>query len=298
MNTMYGIDVSSNQPKDICVRVDYDFAIVKLGGNPKESGFKWDYVNPYVMHQADEAYIKCGCVGLYWFCYGLDDPTIEADFFVNQVKSLGYLKRAVLIIDYEGPALKMGRSWLKKFAKRVEEKAGYRPVLYAQGSAIVNQNLVALGYPIWCANYYKGSQKISGYDTSGMKIYVPEATMWQFTETGYLKGYSKPLDLNKFFGSKNTWRKLAGMKIVEQVAEPAKDNSVRYKIVASELNVRSSRSSRKPNIVGTLKKGSIVYLTDLKKNVYGNTWGKIASGTYKGRYIAVIFKGHVYAKKG
>ena len=207
---LFGIDVSSNQPENICSKVSYDFSIVKMSGNPQ--GYSWNYVNEYAKKQASDAYNKTGCLGLYHFTWGKDANT-EADFFVEQVKKLGYLKKAILVIDYEAQAVELGRKWVKKFADRVKAKAGYSPVIYASGSVIVSQKLFDLGYPIWCTNYYKGYADISGYNTSGMKIYsgCEKSVIWQFTSQGYLSGYSGPLDLDEFFGTKADWQKLAGM---------------------------------------------------------------------------------------
>lgn len=297
-----GIDVSSNQPEDICSRVPYDFAIVKVGGNPnrdcKGRYLKWNYVNPYLQKQVEEAYAQSQCVGLYWFCYGKTDANEEADFFVEQVAKLGMLKRAILVADYEADAVKKGRDWLRKFCKRVEAKAGYSPMIYASGSIIKEQNLGSLGYQIWCANYYLGDKPVKGYDTTGMKLYYAGAKMWQYTEYGYLKGYSGKLDFDRFFGSKEEWKILAGGKAPDKEKTPSTIEGVRYRITASSLNVRSKRSTISGKIVGTLKRDSLVYLKDVKKNAAGNYWGMITSGTYKGKYIAVIFKGNVYAKKG
>ena len=58
---IYGIDVSSNQPANICKLVSYDFAIVKATGNPSQ--YNWDYVNPYMEQQASDAYAKTKKVG-------------------------------------------------------------------------------------------------------------------------------------------------------------------------------------------------------------------------------------------
>jgi len=206
---LYGIDVSSNQPENVCSLVKYDFAIVKMSGNPH--GYAWDFVNPFAARQAREALGKTGCLGLYHFTYGKDAVT-EAKFFVDQVKKLGYLGKAMLVVDYEGDALSLGRIWVSKFADTVKKQAGYSPVIYASGSVITEQNLKVLGYPIWCANYYKGYQNIQGYDTSGMKIWpgCEDALLWQFTSEGYLDGYSKALDLNVFYGSKDDFKKHMG----------------------------------------------------------------------------------------
>ena len=192
--------MSSNQPADICSKVDYDFAIVKATGNPH--GYDWDYVNPYAKQQADEAYAKTGLVGLYHFTYGLKDPCQEADHFIAHVEKLGYLGKAMLVIDYEADALAMGRSWLASLCRRVHELAGYKPVIYTSGGIVVGQMVESLGYPFWAANYYRGYDLVYGYDTEGMRLYrgCENACMWQFTSSGRLDGYSENLDLDEFFG--------------------------------------------------------------------------------------------------
>ena len=152
-------------------------------------------------------------VGLYHFTYGLSDPNKEADFFVDQVKKLGYLNKAVLVVDYEADALSMGRNWVKQLCDRIKAKAGYAPILYCSSSFIAQQNLGSLGYLIWNANYFKGYQKIYGYNTSGCVNGYPKAKIWQFTSTCILSGYAGNLDANVFYGTKNEWKKLAGMKI-------------------------------------------------------------------------------------
>lgn len=211
MAVMYGPDVSSNQPSNILSKIKYDFGIVKMSGNPQ--GYTWNYVNPYAATQAKAAYNKTGCLGLYHFTWG-KDANIEADFFVNEVKKLGYLNKAVLIIDYEAEAVDLGRSWVKKFADRVKAKAGYAPVIYASGSVIVSQNLFGLGYPIWCANYYNGYEPMYGWSVGNCKIYsgCEKSILWQYTSQGYINGYDEALDCNIFYGSKADWQKLAGMK--------------------------------------------------------------------------------------
>ena len=208
---LYGIDVSGdgNQPADICSRVAYDFAIVKVSGNPQ--GYAWNYVNPDAGQQAADARKKTGLLGLYHFGWG-KQADVEAEFFVKQVKALGYLGKAMLVLDYEGECTERGQTWASKFARRVEELAGYKPVIYASGGVIVSQNIFSLGCPIWCANYYKGYAAVSGYDTSGMKIYAgcEKSLIWQFTSQGYLAGYDGPLDLDVFYGSEDDFRALMG----------------------------------------------------------------------------------------
>lgn len=207
---LYGIDVSSNQPADIFSKVKADFGIVKMTGNPQ--AYSWNYVNPYAKQQVADIHKRTGMSGLYHFTWGKDAVT-EADFFVSKVKEIGYLSKSILVIDYEAQAVELGRAWVKKLADRVKAKTGYSPVIYASGSVIIGQKLKELGYPIWCANYYKGYEQVNGYDTSGMKIWsgCEDAILWQFTSSGYLSGYGKPLDLNACYIDKAKWQELAGL---------------------------------------------------------------------------------------
>lgn len=205
---LFGIDVSSNQPEGIVSMVPNDFAIVKVSGNPQS--YAWDYVNPYAKKQAADAMKRHGRLGLYHFTWGKAANT-EADFFVEQVRKLGYVGKAVLVIDYEAEAVDLGRNWVKRFAQRIKERTGVTPVIYASGSVIVSQELFGLGYPIWCANYSKGYQAIEGYSTSGCTIYggCEKSTLWQYTSQGFLDGYDGALDCNVFFGTSADWLKLA-----------------------------------------------------------------------------------------
>lgn len=206
--SMNGIDVSSNQPANICTLVDYDFAIIKVSGNPQN--YAWDYVNPYWKQQAADAYARCGSVGLYHFTWGKAAET-EADFFLAQVGD--YVGKAVLIIDYEGEALQLGREWLRAFIRRIVAKTGVNPMVYASSSVMVEQNLTGLcaeeNCGIWSANYWQGYNRINGYDSSGCRMSIANSVMWQFTSTGYLPGYDYALDLNHFFGDAAQWRAYA-----------------------------------------------------------------------------------------
>ena len=114
--------------------------------------------------------------------------------------------------------------------------------------------------------------------------------MWQYSDNGNIPGVGA-VDTNYCY--RDFPKEINGGK----VATATKTMGVKYKIVADALNVRDKASSVNGNVVGTLKRGAVVRLTNVKKNSKGNTWGKIASGKYKGRYIAVKFHGETYAKK-
>ena len=78
----------------------------------------------------------------------------------------------------------------------------------------------------------------------------------------------------------------------------ASTDGIKYVVLADpSLNVRTKRSTKSGQVVGTVKKGKALRLTALKTNKYGNTWAKIASGTFKGRFVAVKFGGETLAVK-
>lgn len=225
---LYGIDTFNGEGRDILKKVPYDFAIVKMSGNPQN--YAWDYVNPSAATQAGDCMERTGLLGLYHFTWGKENPNVEADFFIEQVKKLGYLGKAMLVIDYEAQAIKRGRAWVKKFAECIVFKAGYKPVIYASSSIIREQKLGSLGYPIWCANYYKGYKRIEGYDTTGCVLGYKDAIMWQFTSSGKLKGSSSMLDLNVFFGTADDFKKYMGP--AEDKPKPTKKSN---KVIAKEV---------------------------------------------------------------
>lgn len=206
--SMNGIDVSSNQPANICKLVPYDFAIVKATGNPPN--YAWNYKNPLMKQQVDDALNKTGCAGLYHFTYGRD-ANEEADLFTNHVKD--YVGRVILVIDYEDKAVDNGREWLRTFIKRVKANTDVNPMVYASSSVIKSQKLVELckeeNCGIWSANYYAGYKAINGYTTDGLRMDIAESVIWQYTSSGHLPGYSGALDLDIFYGDKEAWLKYA-----------------------------------------------------------------------------------------
>lgn len=248
MATMNGVDASSNQPADICSRVQADFAIVKASGNPNSGGLRWNYTNPYMAQQVSDILARTGCAGLYHFGYGMDAAQ-EADFFLQTAQA--YIGRAALVVDYEMPLSDDPANrdrWLRPFCERVIEQTGIRPIIYASASVIQSQGLVALARElncaIWSANYYAGFKAINGYCTDGLVMSVPESAIWQYTSTGYLQGYDKGLDLNVFFGAKEQWLAYATAngQVIEPVAPPEKDNTdAAWRVLANEFGTDVTR---------------------------------------------------------
>ena len=243
MTKLYGVDVYSGEGKNILDKIDYDFAIVKVSGNPQD--YAWNYVNPYAAEQAKDCMKKTGLLGLYHFTWGKENPNTEADFFISEVKKMGYLGKAMLCIDYEAQATRRGRAWVGKFADRIAGKTGQTPIIYASSSVIKEQKLYKLGYPLWCANYYKGYDKIYGYNTSGCVIGFADSLLWQFTSSGRLKGYNGNLDLNVFYGTADDFRKYMHGKGETPSPKPKKSiETLAREVIAGKWSTGAGRSQK------------------------------------------------------
>lgn len=265
---MFGIDVSANQPSNICKLVDYGFAIVKASGNPPVNNYKWNYRNKYMRQQVDDALARTGCAGLYHFTYG-KDAIEEADFFIDTVSD--YIGRAILVLDYEAPfADKNNREWCRAFVRRVKERTGIAPFIYSSSSVIKSQNLVELCREercgLWAANYWAGSKRIDGYDTSGLKKNVSECDIWQFTEYGYLEGYGDRLDLDEFYGDKNDWIAFAtGNGTVKPSMPSVHDTDIAE--LQAECNAQGFSKQKVDGIAG---KNTLAGCPTIRKGASGN----------------------------
>ena len=213
----------------------------------------------------------------YNFTWGKENPNVEADLFIKEVKQMGYLGKAMLVIDYEAQAVKRGRTWVKKFADRIKGKTGVTPVIYASSSVIKEQSLGKLGYPIWCANYYKGYNRINGYDTSGCKIGYSNSIMWQFTSTGRLKGYNGNLDLNVFFGDEDDFRKYYKADEPKKQEKKKSVADIAKEVLAGKWGNGSQRKKKLEDagysFVEVQKKVNDLVYDNLAKEVVAGKWG-------------------------
>ena len=272
MAKLYGVDVFSGEGRSILTKIKYDFAIVKVSGNPQN--YAWNYTNPYASRQAKDCMNKTGLLGLYHFTWGKENPNVEADFFINEVKKLGYLGKAMLVIDYEAQAVNRGRTWVKKFAERIYEKAGYKPVIYASGSVIAEQDLDSLGYPIWEASY-PSSKTIHGYNPPSGKVWCKSRIMWQFTGTGRLNGYSGNLDLNVFFGDEDDFRSYMG-KSKDTSKKEKTITDIAKEVIAGKWGNRETRRMR-------LIKAGYDY-KEVQSKVNSILYNKVANDVIAGKY--------------
>lgn len=187
----HGIDISSHQAGLNVGALWADFVIVKATEDD-------DYVNPYMVSQANATLGASKRLGFYHFARP-GDAAAQARYFVSAVGALR--AKATLWLDWEANAVAQGPGWAKQFLDTVKSLTGATPGIYMNGSAVngYDWSAVAREYPLW----YAGGPNYSDYGSSYSDPTVPNVSYWgqplihQYTEDGRLPGYSGTLDLNR-----------------------------------------------------------------------------------------------------
>lgn len=187
----HGIDISSHQGGLNVGAIWADFVIVKATEDD-------DYVNPYMVSQANATLSASKRLGFYHFARP-GDAAAQARYFVSAVGALR--AKATLWLDWEANAVAQGPGWAKQFLDTVKALTGATPGIYMNGSALngYDWSAVAREYPLW----YAGGPNYSDYGQAYSDPAVPSVSYWgfplihQYTEDGRLPGYSGTLDLNR-----------------------------------------------------------------------------------------------------
>ena len=199
----HGIDISSHQAGLNVAGLWADFVIVKATEDN-------DYVNPYMVSQANSTLGASKRLGFYHFARP-GDAAEQARYFVSAVGS--FRGKATLWLDWEANAVEQGPGWAKQFLDTVRSLTGATPGIYMNGSAVngYDWSAVASQYPLW----YAGGPDYSDYGSSYSDPAVPNVSYWgaplihQYTEDGRLPGYNGTLDLNRL-RDRSAWDRMIG----------------------------------------------------------------------------------------
>ena len=199
---MNGIDISSWQEGIDLTAVPADFVIIKA---TEGTG----YVNPDCDRAYQQAKQAGKLRGVYHYANG-GNATAEADYFLANIE--GYIKDAILCLDWEsqnntlcgtgGPA----RTWISNWCKRIMEKTGVQPLIYA--SASLYNEVSGIGdYGLWIAQYADNSD--TGYQDAPWNEGAYDCAIRQYSSHGRLSGWNGNLDLNKAYMDAVAWGKYA-----------------------------------------------------------------------------------------
>lgn len=199
----HGIDISSYQSGLNVAGLWADFVIVKATEDD-------DYVNPYMVSQANSTLGASKRLGFYHFARP-GDAAEQANYFVSAVGALR--AKATLWLDWEANAVPQGPGWAKTFLDTVRSLTGATPGIYMNDSAVngYDWSAVAASYPLW----YAGGPDYSDYGQSYSDPAVPSVSYWgqplihQYTEDGRLPGYNGTLDLNRL-RDRAAWDQMIG----------------------------------------------------------------------------------------
>lgn len=210
--TLQGIDISHYQPNIDLSKVEADFVIVKATEGT------W-YTDPYCDKHISAAKKNKKLIGAYHYANG-GDYRAEADYFLKKVDK--YLGEAVLVLDWEGQGNQMygvnDLTWCKNWLNYVYKKTGVKPMLYCSQSIMARFQNVG-DYGLWIAQY--PNYEPTGYQEHPWNEGRYTCAMRQYTSAGRLKGFSGNLDLDKFYGDAEAWKKYAKGTMKTEPAKPA-----------------------------------------------------------------------------
>lgn len=215
---MNGIDISSYQGVnglDLSI-VPSDFVIIKATQGSS-------YVNPYFERYYKQAIENNKKIGIYHYVDGSDIKS-QATHFLGIIGDK--YNQAILCLDWEGMDNSEfdNNSHCIALLNEIYERIGRHPFLYLSKSVARNQDWssIASYTPLWVAQY-------PNYERTGYlkeeEIWTDEydfgawnkPTIFQYTSSGLLEGYSEPLDLNFAYLTPEQWDKYVRGEIVEQL---------------------------------------------------------------------------------
>ena len=205
---MNGIDVSNWQHGiNVSQMRDVEFVIAKATEGTT-------YVNPDCDRVYRDARASGKKTGVYHFARQ-GDAIAQAKYFVDHIS--GYIGQSVLVLDYESSAVDQGVGWAKDWLDAVYNMTGVKPVIYMSNSVVHRYDWteVAKNYSLWNAGYYAGYKTIYGFvDNPSLHYDLGEfsdnTSLYQYTSSGRLNGWSGNLDLDIFYGDVTDWDALAG----------------------------------------------------------------------------------------
>lgn len=198
--SLQGIDISAHQAGIDLNAVPADFVIVKVTQGT------W-YENEDWRRQYNQAKSSGKLLGVYHFSegYGVED---EANFFLSKIGNL--IGEAVICLDWEKYDNitwdKNDTNWIKGWCDYIYSKTGVKPLVYIQRSAM--DKVEGIGdYGLWIAQY--PDEEPTGYQDTPWNEGAYDCAIRQYASTGTLPGYGGYLDLNKFYGDAEAWKKYA-----------------------------------------------------------------------------------------
>ena len=197
-----GIDIASYQAGLDFSKVPCDFAIIKA---TQGTG----YTNPDCVRAVEQAMSLGKGVGVYHYISG-GNAVAEANFFINSI--LNWIGKVMICLDWE---LDQNSAWgdesyLEQVINQVIARTGVPPMIYAPASRYNQVAEVAKRHNcgLWIAQYADNNP--TGYQNTPWNEGAYTCAIRQYSGFGRLNGWNGDLDLDKFYGSLDDFRKYYG----------------------------------------------------------------------------------------
>lgn len=210
---LYGYDVSSYQKVGAGDGAK-DFLICKA---TEGTG----YVDSLCDKHYQRAKGKGKLLGVYHFARpdlntGTNGAKAEAAYFVNNVK--GYIKQAILVLDWEQPGTTGQVSWAKTWLDEVYRLTGVRPLIYMSASVVNGNNWssISINYGLWIAGY-PAAYNVKNPPTPTVGAIPYKIGSWKFWAIWQYSSGAGTLDYDIANMDKAAWGKYAA----KATAKPA-----------------------------------------------------------------------------
>lgn len=197
-----GIDIASYQAGLDFSKVPCDFAIIKA---TQGTG----YTNPDCVRAVEQAMSLGKGVGVYHYISG-GNAVAEANFFINSI--LNWIGKVMICLDWESNQNSAwgNESYLEQVVNQVIARTGVPPMIYVQASRYNQVAEVAERHNcgLWIAQY--ADMNPTGYQNTPWNEGAYTCAIRQYSSSGQLNGWNGNLDLNKFYGSLDDFKKYYG----------------------------------------------------------------------------------------
>lgn len=200
--SLNGVDIANYQAGiNIAAMTTTDFVIVKATQGT------W-YTSPSFVKQYSDAKEAGKLLGIYHYAEG-GDYKAEADYFLKTIGDR--VGEAILCLDWEdadNPTFNSGKdkTWVKNWCDYVAKKTKVKPLVYIQASALSRVSGIG-DYGLWVAQYANYNR--TDYQATPWNEGAYSCAIRQYSSSGRITGYSKNIDLDKFYGDATAWKKYA-----------------------------------------------------------------------------------------
>lgn len=197
--SLNGIDVASYQTGIDFGKVPCDFVIVKATQGT-------NYRNPAYKSQLENAQKNGKLTGVYHYITGAGAEA-ESLYFYSVIRD--QVGKSIICLDWESGSNKAwnNTAYLRSVVQAVRNLTAVVPVVYVQQSAMLSVQKTVPDCPLWIAQY--ASMKDTGYQSKPWHDTAYKCAIRQYSSRGKLSGWNGYLDLDKFYGFTDEWKKLA-----------------------------------------------------------------------------------------